>query len=557
MRTESTAAESKAQTLLNPSRLIQKGNQKPHSFSKFPSLSPLAGSVFRILWIATIASNLGTWMQDVGESWLMVSFTKSPLLVALVETAGSLPVVLLALPAGALADIFDRRRLLLVTQTWMLVIAALMGALTIAGLMNPWSLLALTFTLGLGSALNSPAWQAIVPELVPHKELPAAMTLTSVAFNVSRAVGPAIGGFLVATTGSGTVFLLNAASFLGVIVVIYRWCRIPEKQTTPREHIWGAMRAGIRYARHAPEVQAVLIRTAVFTFCASALWALLPLQARTKLGLGAVGYGVLLGCLGTGALLGAGVLGKLQASISNNILVAVASVIFAAASLVLAHSGFVLLIGAAMLLGGVAWIACMSSFNTAAQTVAPAWARGRVLALFSLVLLGGLAVGSAAWGGFASRFGIIRALDFAALGLIAGLLVSLRYRLIRLEDLSLTPWVHWPEPVVVVQPKPEQGPVLVTVEYRIDPNRSQEFRRAMREMKRVRRRDGAFRWGLYSDTADPGRFVETYVVESWGEHLRQHTRMTEADREIEQRAFSFHLDDGSPQTTHLIAENVR
>lgn len=530
-------------------------NQK-RRLSNFPSLSPLAGRVFRVLWIATIASNLGTWMQDVGESWLMVSFTKSPILVALVETAGSLPVVLLALPAGALADVVDRRRLLLTTQIWMVIIAASMGVLTITGLMSPWLLLSLTFTLGLGAALNSPAWQAIVPELVPHNELPAAMTLTSVAFNVSRAVGPAIAGLLVAAAGSGAVFLLNAASFLGVIVVIYKWDRSPEKQTTPREHIWGAMRAGVRYARHAPEVQAVLIRTAVFIFCASALWALLPLQTRTKLGLGAVGYGLLLGCLGTGALLVAGLLSRLRSMFSNNTLVALASVLFAAGSLVLAHSGLVLLTAAAMVFAGAAWTTCMSSFNTAAQTVAPAWARGRVLALFSLVLLGGLAVGSAAWGGLATRFGIANSLDLAALGLIVGLVSSLRYRLIRLEDFSLTPWVHWPEPVVVDQPGPDEGPVLVTVEYRIDPQQEHEFRRAMRDMRRVRRRDGAFRWGLYSDTGDPGRFVETFVVESWGEHLRQHTRITEADRKIEERVFSFHLGDNPPKAKHLIAERV-
>lgn len=544
----------KTQTRINHAQ--EKANPKPRSLANSPSLSPLAGSVFRVLWIATIASNLGTWMQDVGESWLMVSFTSSPILVALVETAGSLPVVLLALPAGALADVVDRRRLLLVTQIWMVVIATAMGVLTISGLMNPWLLLALTFTLGLGAALNSPAWQAIVPELVPRKELPAAMTLESVAFNVSRAVGPAIGGLLVAAAGSGAVFLLNAASFLGVIVVIYRWRRVPELQTTPREHVWGAMRAGIRYARYAPDVRAVLIRTAVFIFCASPLWSLLPLQARTRLGLGAVGYGVLLGCLGTGALLGAAFLAKLRARLSNNLLVGLASILFATASLVLAHSGSALLTGGAMVLAGVAWTTCMSSFNTAAQTVAPAWARGRVLALFSLVLLGGLAVGSAAWGGLANRFGISRALDLAAIGLIAGLLASLRYRLIRIEDLSLTPWVHWPEPVVVVQPQPDHGPILVTVEYRIDPNRAPEFRRVMREMRRVRRRDGAFRWGLYSDTADPSRFVETFVVESWAEHLRQHTRITEADRKIEERVFAFHLGDGPPAAKHLIAERV-
>jgi MFS family permease/quinol monooxygenase YgiN len=527
------------------------------SSSTFPSLEPLRLPVFRALWIATIASNLGTWMQDVGESWLMVSLTKSPILVALVETAGSLPVVLLALPAGALADLVDRRKLLLVTQTWMLITAAVMGALTFAGVVKPGLLLLLTFTLGLGSAMNSPAWQAIVPELVPSRELPEAMTLSSVAFNVSRAFGPAIGGLIIAAAGSGAVFLLNAASFFGVIIVIYQWNRVVEERSTPPENIWGAIRAGIRYVRYAPHVKAVLLRTAVFILCASALWAMLPLQSRLTLGLGSLGYGALLGCLGTGALFGAAILSRVRAVMSNDLLVVGASVVFALATFVLAHSRIVLVTAGALVLGGVAWIACMSSLNTAAQAVAPAWARGRVLALFSLVLLGGLAVGSAAWGTVASGLNIEYALDIAATGLLIGLVFMFRYPLIRSEDLRLTPWVHWPEPISVVEPEPDRGPVLVVLEYRIDPNRAKEFRKAMREMRRVRRRDGAFRWGLYSDPAKPGRFVETFVVESWGEHLRQHTRVTEADRKIEERVLSFHLDEGPPPTSHLVAERVR
>jgi len=496
-------------------------------------------------------------MQDVGESWLMVSLTKSPVLVALVETAGSLPVVLLALPAGAFADLLDRRKLLLATQIWMLVAAAVMGALTFVGVMTPSLLLLLTFSLGLGSAINSPAWQAIVPELVPRREVPQAMTLSGVAFNVSRAVGPAIGGLIIAAAGPGSVFLLNAASFLGVIVVIYRWDRAGEKQSTPPEHIWGAIRAGIRYARHAPDVQAVLLRTVAFIFCASALWAMLPLQSRLILGLGSLGYGVLLGFLGAGAVLGAVVLSRARAIMSNDLLVVVASVMFAVSMLVLAHSRIVSVTASAMLFGGIAWTACMSSFNTAAQTVAPSWARGRVLSLFTLVLLGGLAGGSAAWGVVASRFNISYALDFAAAGLLIGLAVRFRYRLAQGDDLGLTPWVHWPEPISVVEPEPDRGPVLVVLEYRIDPNRAREFRHAMREMSRIRRRDGAFRWGLYSDPANPEQFVETFLVESWGEHLRQHTRITERDKKIEERVLSFHLDEGLPPTTHLISERVR
>jgi MFS family permease len=495
-------------------------------------------------------------MQDVGESWLMVSLTQSPILVSLIETAGSLPVVLLALPAGAFADLIDRRKLLLVTQTWMLVAAAVMGALAFAGAMTPSLLLLLTFCLGLGSAMNSPAWQAIVPELVPRQELPQAMTLFSVAFNVSRAVGPAVGGLIITAASPGAVFLLNAASFLGVIVVIYRWNRVGEKLSTPPEHIWGAMRAGIRYVRHAPEVQAVLLRTGVFIFCASGLWALLPLQSRFILGLGSLGYGLLLGCLGAGALLGAAALSRARTMISNDLLVVGGSAVFAVSTVALSHSRFVSITAVAMLLGGLAWIACMSSFNTAAQAVAPTWARGRVLALFTLVLLGGLAAGSAAWGVVASRLNTRYALDIAAAGLLIGLAARFRYRLVR-GELSLEPWVHWPEPISLVEPEPDRGPVLITLEYRIDPNRAREFRNAMREMKRIRRRDGAFRWGLYGDPANPERFIETFLVESWGEHLRQHTRITEADKEIEERVLSFHLDEGLPLTTHLISERVR
>lgn len=518
--------------------------------------SPLAEPIFRALWIATVASNIGTWMQDVGESWLMVSLTKSPILVALVETAGSLPIVLLVLPAGALADVVDRRSLLLITQSWMLASASVMGVLTLAGIVTPWLLLLLTFILGLGTAMNSPAWQAIVPELVPRRELPAAVTLEGVAINVSRAVGPAIGGLLVAAAGSGVVFLLNAISFLGVMVVIYRWQPVRQRSVMPPEHILGALRAGLRYVRYAPELRSMLIRTTVFILCASALWALLPLQARQALGLGSFGYGVLLGCLGAGALTGAALLPKVRRKVSNNLLVVGASLLFASVTLVLAFVPVKILVGLAMLLGGVAWITVMSSFNTAAQTVAPAWVRARVLAMYTLVFMGGMAFGSAAWGIVAARFGIRQALAFAALGLIVGVTASLRYRLID-DELSLAPWMHWPEPVVVVEPQAEEGPILVQIEYRTDPKQASEFRKAMRDLRRIRRRDGASRWGLFRDPAEPGRMIESFVVESWAEHMRQHGRATESDREIEERALPFHIGGERPITTHLIAEHVR
>ncbi len=495
-------------------------------------------------------------MEDVGESWLMVSLTKSPILVALVETAGSLPVVLLALPAGALADVVDRRRLLLVTQSWMLVAAAMLGSLTIAGRITPWALLLFTFAIGLGSAMNGPAFQAIIAELVPRRELPAAVTLSGVAINVSRAVGPALGGLLVAAAGSGVVFLLNALSFLAVMLVIYRWQPARKESTMPPEHILGAMRAGVRYVRYAPALRAAFIRTGAFIVCASALWALLPLHARQALGLGSFGYGVLLGCIGVGAVSGAVFLPRVRQIVSNDLLVVAASVVFATATAVLAYVSVPVLAGFAMVFAGISWIAVVSSFNTAAQTAAPPWVRARALSLYLLVFMGGMAGGSAIWGAVAGRFGVRSALYSAAIGLNLGNAAKFRYTLVEGDDLSVTPATLWPEPVVVVEPNPEHGPVLVQIEYRIDPKRGREFRQAMRDLRRIRRRDGAIRWGLFHDPAEPGRFVETFLVESWAEHMRQHRRATEADREIEERVSAFHIGGEPPIVNHLVAEHV-
>ena len=295
--------------------------------------APLRTPVFRALWIVSVVSNIGTWMHDVGAAWLMISLTPSPLLVALMQTATSLPIFLLALPGGALADIVDRRRLLLVTQSWMCATAVALGLVTLAGVTTPAVLLALTFALGLGAALNMPAWQATTPEMVPRAQLLAAVALGGVGFNVARAVGPALGGLIVAVAGSGAVFLLNALTFLGVIGAVYTWRRPPRERRLPPEHVLGAMRAGVRYVRHAPLFRAVLVRTAVFIICGSATWALLPVVGRRDLGLSALGYGVLLGCLGLGAVAGSAVLPRLRARLSVDALVIVATIIFGAATL--------------------------------------------------------------------------------------------------------------------------------------------------------------------------------------------------------------------------------
>ena len=495
-------------------------------------------------------------MQDVGESWLMTSLTLSPVLVALVETAGSLPVVLAALPAGALADIVDRRRLLIVMQVWMGIVAVAMGVMAVAGHMTPGRLLTMTFLLGIGTAVSNPVWQAITPDLVPSEDLPAALSLSGVAVNIARAIGPAIGGFIVAASGPWAVFFLNGLSFMAVFVVVYRWEPAPRKSTLPSEEIIGAMRAGTRYLRHSPELQTVLIRCGAFIICASALWALLPQQARRGLGLGSFGYGVLLGCLGSGAIVGAWLLPRLRERFTINQLTVGGTILFALAAVALAYVRSFALLALALAIGGVAWIAVLSSLNVAAQTATPAWVRARVMAVYLLVFTGGLAIGSAVWGFVAARLGISSALSISAIGLVLGLTTIWRYRLSVTMNASLAPSLHWPEPLMLIETKPFEGPAITSVEYRIDPEKAKEFLEAMKEMRRIRLRDGAIRWNVLRDSGDPQRYVEIWVTESWGEHLRQHERITAQDRDIEQRAQSFHLGPQPPKTIHFIAEQL-
>jgi MFS family permease len=517
--------------------------------------SPLSRPLFRTLWLAAVASNIGTWMHNLGADWLMTSLAPSPLMVALMQTAENAPLFFLALPAGALADIVDRRRLLLYTQVWMLVSAVALGLLTLLGLTTPWILLLLIFSLGLGAALNAPAWQAIVPELVPRSELSAAVSLNSVAFNIARAVGPALGGLVVAAVGSWAVFLLNSLSFVGVLVVLYRWQREPAESISPTERVMGAMRAGVRYVRHDPGLRAVLVRTGVFVSCASALWAMLPLVARQQLRLGAFGYGVLLGGLGAGAILAAFILPQVRRNVSLNVLIISGTCIFAAATATLATLHIFPLLCVAMIFAGIAWMALMSSLNISVQGLVPAWVRARVLAIYLLVFFGGMALGSAFWGTVATHIGISNALLCAAAALVLGNVAAFSFPLVSGEALDLEPSLHWSDPILITEPSPEAGPVLVIVDYQIDPERAAEFVTAMLEVKRIVRRDGAVRWGLFTDPALPGHYVETFLVESWAEHMRQHARHTKEDRAAQELTRSFQSGDTAPLVTHLIAQD--
>lgn len=492
-------------------------------------------------------------MQSVAAAWLMTSLTPSPLFVALLQTATSLPVFLVGLPAGALADVIDRRRLLLITQGWMLAVAGVLGAMTAVGAMSAWTLLTLTFLLGLGAALNAPAWQAIVPELVGRKQLAPAVALNSAGFNLARAIGPAIGGIIVAWTGPAAVFLLNAVSFLGVLVVIFRWRRQQSETGAPTETIAGAISAGMRYARHSEPLHAVFLRVGIFILGASALWALLPVVANQDLKIGAGGYGLLLGSIGLGAVGGAALLPRLRNSMSVDRLATAATLVFAAATLVLGVVQNMILLVATMLAGGIAWIAMTSSLNVGAQTASPAWVRARALGVYLLVFQGAMALGSFIWGAMAEKFGDSVTLSAAAGLLILSVAAGIKWKLQTAHTIDVTPAIYWGEPRLVEEPDPNDGPVLVTVDYKVPPDNANHFVSAMQGVRNLRRRDGAVRWGLFRDSADPEHFIETFTVPSWAEHVRQHARTTVTDQAVEEHALAYQRDGNSTVVNHYIA----
>ena len=398
--------------------------------------APLREPLFRSLWVAAVISYTGTWMQNVGAGWLMTQLTTSPLMVSLVQAAATVPVFLVILPAGALADMVDRRRFLLITQGWMVAAAGALGIMSLISCVMPWNLLLLTFLLGLGAVMNDPAWQAITPEIVSPRRHASAVALNSVGFNVARAVGPALGGLVIALAGSGVAFLLNAASFFGVIFFLYRWKR-PHFESVATGRVWDAIVTGVRYVRSTPLVRCVLIRTAAFSLGASSLLALLPLVARPH---GATGYGLLLGSFGLGALAGAAVLPRLRSRLSVDGVVAFAIVVFAgmtfAAGEVQSFGWLVLVLFAS----GTAWIGILACLNVAAQTMSPSFLRARALSIYLLVLQGGMAVGSAFWGVVASRVGVPEALLWSAVALAAGLVAVRRYRLTS-QELEMAPAV--------------------------------------------------------------------------------------------------------------------
>ena len=492
--------------------------------------APFRHRLFAAMWGAQFVSNIGSWMQTVAAQWLMLTLTGSATYVALVQTAAGLPVVLFAIVAGTIGDLVDRRRFLLVTETFMLVAAAALGVLAIAGLVTPWVLLALVFAVGTGQALTSPTWQTLQPELVSPAERTQAISLGSVNQNLARAVGPAIGGALLAATSAGTVFLVNAVSFVAVIAVIAAWrsaARAPD--TLPREHVGEAVRAGGRYIAASPVLRVILARAGLFIFFASAIWALLPLTAQTVLHLGSGGYGLLLGSVGIGAVAGAVLLPRLRARLSPDALLTAGSIGMAVVTLLLAYAHVTALAAVALVAGGACWILALSTLNSLYQLSLPRWIKARGMSFYLMVFQGGGAVGAAVMGVAASRVGLTPTLTIAGAGLALGPLAGLAWRFQPIPPEDLLPAGDWPAPHLAPDQTPD-GPVLVSVEYWAQPRLEDQLMTALQRTRFSRRRTGATSWRAWQDASDPSRILEQFVVASWDEHLRQHERVTKRDQ---------------------------
>jgi MFS family permease len=515
--------------------------------------APLRHPLYRALWIAQLASNVGTWMQTVGTQWLMGDLGASALEIALVQAAVTMPLFIVGLPAGALGDIVDRRRLLIVSQSLMLLSAAVLAVVTFAGTATPGLLLGLTLALGAGQALTAPSWQAILPELVEPQEITRAAALAGVNMNVARAVGPAIGGTLVAVAGAQWTFAFNAVSFVGVVAVIVRWPRPVVRRLHGPEHVGAAIRTGLAYARHAPQLTAVLARAAIFVIFAGSLWAVLPVFVRDDLGLGSGGYGLLLGAVGIGAIAGAVTLARVGHVRSNDELLMGASITFATACAICALLPYPAAVAVALMLAGAAWIAASSALNGTVIGVLPEWVRSRGVALYAMVFGGGQALSAVLWGLVTQESGARTALGAVAIGLVVGLVAERVWTLPAAggAGTSLQPWPVSPD--LALDPSPKTGPILVTVEYRVASERQDEFRARMRDVGRSRRRTGAERWGLFRDGSDPGLFLEVFLVATWEEHLRQHgERSTAADRALVDEAEALAATSGPPRVRHYL-----
>ena len=503
------------------------------------ALVPLRNSTFRHLWFASVIGWLGTWLQNTGAGWLMTSLAPHPLVVAAVQAATIMPVFLLAIPGGALADIVDRRIFLIGTQVWTIAAAATLALLTISGGMTATALLILTFAIGIGSALTQPAWSAIVPELVPREDMVQAIALNGIGYNLTRAIGPALAGFLILLGGSSLAFSLYALSITSVIAALFLWKRNSRHFTgLPREHLLAAMRAGMRFVRNTPAIQAAMVRTAAYSIPASAPWALLPLFVRRDLDLGAGMYGVILGMMGVGGVVSGMLLPLVRAHVSRGGTVVICSLLSCSGMAILGFSHHWLPASLGMLLFGLGWTSAFATIQAAAQLVCPSWVRARALSIFQLAQNGALTLGSFGWGWVGGQIGISHTFLAAA---VVGLVLMVIARFFSIEAIVRAPAPPGEEPALMPEaPAPEfvpllrnaRGKVMELAHYRVEPARRGEFLRMMNEVRHVRGRAGALFWQVYEDVAHPEGWVEVWTMESWTEHLREVVRISDDDKRL-------------------------
>lgn len=537
-----------------PDVSTEKNATKESASVSLSPLAPLSRPVFRMLWSTWLTANICMWMNDVAAAWLMTSLTTSPAWVALVQTASTLPVFLLGLPSGALADILDRRRYFVITQFWVAAVALLLCAAILSGVVTPPLLLALTFANGIGLAMRWPVFAAIVPELVPRTQLPAALALNGVAMNASRIVGPLIAGAIIASAGSAYVFVLNAMLSVIAGFVIMRWKREHVPSPLGRERLWSAMRVGIQFVRQSSRLKAVFLRIALFFFHSTALLALLPLVARGLEGGGAGTYTLLLASMGAGAITAAMFLPRLRQMMPRDVLVARGATLQSAATLGVVLSPNVYVAAPAMFLAGMAWITTANTLTVSAQLALPDWVRARGMSIYQMALMGASALGAAAWGQVATFSSVHTSLTIAAVTGVLGMLVAQQFVVDRNIEEDLTPSRQLKAPVA--DEPPETGRIVVTIEYRIDPARADDFRALMQESRRSRLRQGALTWDLLRDISDPGRYIEQIVDESWTEHLRRFDRVTAGDIALRERKLAFHIGETPPVVMRSVIEPI-
>jgi MFS family permease len=516
------------------------------------TFAPLRHETYRTIWFASLASNFGGLIQAVGAAWMMTVITSSEDMVALVQTSTALPIMLFSLISGALADNYDRRRIMLTAQSAMLVVSILLTACAIIGWITPGLLLFFTFLIGCGTALNNPSWQASVGDMVPRADLPEAVTLNSMGFNITRSVGPAIGGAIVAAAGAAAAFAVNALSYIALLYVLFRWRPSTPASTLPRETLGSAIFAGLRYVSMSPNLEKILLRGLVFGIGASSIQALLPVVALDLVSGGPLTYGFMLGAFGIGAIGGAVLSTRLREMFSSETIIRLAFSGFAFSAVIAALSPSAVLTSAGLLVAGACWVSALSLFNIIVQLSTPRWVVGRALSLYQTVTFGGIAGGSWLWGVAADRYGLSNALLMSAAVLLFGVVIGLRFSMPAFATLNLDPLNRFIEPALGLDITPRSGPIVIQVDYQIADDNLAEFMTLMEERRRIRIRDGARNWALMRDLENPGLWTETYHTPTWVEYIRHNQRRTQADAENTDRLRVLHRGEGLPHVHRMI-----